>query len=75
MYGWSVAPAGARNCLQGAHVRLLRDFLRPGEVRTERLAIGPLPAYVRFGPQCNVLHSTFEAGFNFVAARGSSCAS
>ena len=44
-----MAPAGARNCLLPAHVRMLRGFLRLGGVRVDLAAIGPLAACVRFG--------------------------
>ena len=30
IYGWRMAPADARNCLQRAHVRHVRGFLRLG---------------------------------------------
>ena len=44
-----LAPAGARNCLQHAHVRMLRGVLRLGGVRVDLSAIGAQVAYVRFG--------------------------
>ena len=40
IYGWAVAPAGARNCLLHAHERSVRGFLRLGGVKVDLSAIG-----------------------------------
>ena len=72
-----LAPAGARNCLLHAHVRIVRGFRWLGGVGGGDLAaIGAVAAYVRLGFSVQrVALATCDAAFNFEAARGSSCAS